>query len=199
MFGHDRIWHLTWACYGARLPGDERGFVGRVRERREGEIAGYRRVHNRLRTEFDAAKPELQRAARELMTHPPTRLPPAAAPPLLNQFAETAAVRGWRCLAAAVMADHVHLLVGVAADPDPDTLLRDFKSYGSRTLNRRFGPRRWWADGGSTRKKATPDEILAAARYVRDQPFALRVRMALEVAEAVRAWEPSDGGEDTEG
>ena len=83
--------------------------------------------------------------------------------------------------------------------------LEDFKPYVDRALNRRFGRRRWWADGGSTRKKATSDEILAAARYVRDQPFALRVRMAAEVAEAVRAWEPADmeenmhAGEDTEG
>ena len=189
MFDVDRVWLLTWSCYGARLPGDERGFVGRVRERREGGAPGHRRVHNRLDTEFDAGKPELRRAARARMTDPPIRLPPAAARPLLNQFAGTAAVRGWRCLAAAVMADHVHLLVGVTADPDPDALLRDFKAYGSRTLNRLFGRRRWWADSGSTRKKATPEEVLIAAKYVRDQPFPLAVRLAAEVAATVREWE----------
>jgi hypothetical protein len=33
-------------------------------------------------------------------------------------------------------------------------LLRDFKSYAARRLNRRFGPRAsgtWWTDGGSCR------------------------------------------------
>ena len=87
------------------------------------------------------------------------------------------------------MADHVHLLVGVAGDPDPDTLLRDFKAYGSRTLNRRFGRRRWWADSGSTRKKSTAEEVLVAAKYVRDQPFPLAVRLAAEVSAAVREWD----------
>ena len=199
MFGFDRVWLLTWTTYGSRLPGDGRGFVGRVRERRPGESVGRRRVHNLPQTEFDAAKSGLEVAARRRMTAPPTRLFPEAGGPLLNQFAETASIRNWRCLAAAALTDHVHLLVAVHGDPAPETLLRDFKAYGSRILNQRFGPRRWWSDGGSTRKKSTVEETLAAARYVRDQPDPLCVRLAAEVAAAVTAWEPTDANENTEG
>ncbi|QDT17992.1 transposase [Alienimonas californiensis] len=199
MFGFDRVWLLTWTTYGSRLPGDERGFVGRVRERRPEDVPGRRRVHNRPQTEIDAAKPSLERVAQRRMTHPPTRLHAECVRPLLNQFAETAGVRGWRCLAAAVMADHVHLLIGVNGDPAPDAILRDFKAYGSRALNRRLGARRWWSDGGSTRRKTTSEAVLAAARYVRDQPLPLGVRLAAEVAEAVDVWERANPVTDTEG
>ena len=189
MFGCDRIWHLTWTCYGTRLPGDARGFVGRVRERRGDDMPAPRLSHNRPRTEFDGDMPGLERAARSLMRELPARLTARVAAELVEQFVETARFRGWRLLAAAVMADHVHLLVGVCGDPDPETLLRDFKAYGSRRLNRTGGRRRWWTDGGSTLKKINRDATLGAARYVRDQEWPLALRIDAEVAAAVTAWE----------
>ena len=189
MFDRDRTWHLTWTCYGARLPGDARGFVGRVRERRHDEAPAARRSHNRLRTEFDRDMPGLERAAKSRMRETAARLTVPLAVELVEQFAETADHRGWRILAAAVMANHVHLLVGVRGDPDPETLLRDFKAYGSRRLNRLAGKRRWWADGGSTLKKADRNALLEAAKYVRDQEWPLAVRADAEVAAAVSAWE----------
>jgi REP element-mobilizing transposase RayT len=45
---------------------------------------------------------------------------------LVDQFRETAGVRGWALLAAAVMANHVHLVVGVDGDPEPAEFLRVF-------------------------------------------------------------------------
>lgn len=55
------------------------------------------------------------------------------------------------------MANHVHLIVGVPGDPDPATLLRDFKSYASRALNLNSGDSRppsgtWWTEQGAKRK-----------------------------------------------
>ena len=91
---------------------------------------------------------------------------------LLAQFQETARHRGWGMLAAAVMRGHVHRVVGVLGDPEPDVMLRDFKAYGSRVLNRRFsrpGSGTWWTEGGSKRVKRTEEAVAAAVRYVARQ------------------------------
>jgi REP element-mobilizing transposase RayT len=74
------------------------------------------------------------------------------------------------------MGNHVHLIVGVPGDPDPSDILGDFKSYGSRALNRRW-PKpvsgTWWTEGGSKRKLPDERALFAAIRYVQNQPNAL--------------------------
>jgi REP element-mobilizing transposase RayT len=80
------------------------------------------------------------------------------------------------------MTNHVHLLVGVPGDPDPSTLLRDFKGYASRALNLNLRDRvsvkpkpRWWTEQGSKRKIADWDALETVLRYVREQAYALEV------------------------
>jgi REP element-mobilizing transposase RayT len=58
---------------------------------------------------------------------------------LLDQFRETATIRKWPLQAAAIICNHFHLIVTVADDPDPEKILADFKAYGSRRLNQRYG------------------------------------------------------------
>ena len=102
---------------------------------------------------------------------------------VLAQLQETAAYRGWFLLAAAVMRNHVHLLVGVSGDPEPDTLLRDFKSYASRALNKRWekpASGTWWTEGGSKRKR---EDVPAAVQYVQEQEYPLVVWTAEGVAD----------------
>ena len=82
-------------------------------------------------------------------------LGPEHAEVLLAQFYETAVYRRWQLLAVAIMNNHVHLVVAVADDPDPARVLGDFKAYGSRALNKRFGrpaSGSWWTSRGSQRK-----------------------------------------------
>ena len=74
--------------------------------------------------------------------------------------------------ALAIMKNHVHLVVGVPGDPEPDTLLRDFKSYGSRRLNRLVGTPdsgTWWTAGGSRRILRDPEAVRTVVEYVRNQ------------------------------
>jgi hypothetical protein len=57
-------WLLTSTTYGTWLPGDERGFVGRVRDVRVGdEISDARIEHDRVGTQYDAAIPKLREAS----------------------------------------------------------------------------------------------------------------------------------------
>ncbi|HMS94209.1 MAG TPA: hypothetical protein PKA03_03120, partial [Tabrizicola sp.] len=71
-------------------------------------------------------------------------------------------------------------------DPEPDTLLRDFKSYGSRRLNRMFGDReRWWTQSGSKRKLKDDAAVSSAVNYVRDQEYPLVVWLAENSPETI--------------
>jgi REP element-mobilizing transposase RayT len=177
----DRYWLLTSTTYGTWLPGDSRGFVSRVRE---GE--GPRIEHDVPGTPCDVDIPALRESARANMTGPPIYLTSEQAPALLAQFQETAAHRGWQLLAVAIMANHVHLVVGVLGDPEPERLLKDFKSYGSRALTRGWGrpvSETWWTQSGSKRKLRDADAVRRAIIYVRDQERPLLIWLSEEAVE----------------
>ncbi|MBU6294684.1 MAG: transposase [Planctomycetes bacterium] len=168
----DRCWFLTWTTYGTWLPGDGRGSVTTIRDEETGE----RFRPNEYGTPYLPPMRELENAARGAMRGNPVWLTQSMADAAAQQFVETGRFRGWTLLALAVMANHVHVVVGVMGDPDPAHLLRDFKSYGSRTLNRKFGVPEsgtWWTTGGS--KRILPDEnaVSAAVSYVLRQEHPL--------------------------
>jgi len=163
----DRHWLLIWTTYGTWLPGDQRGFVGPVRD-----AGGEQEIHNVPGTPYDADNPSLTRFAQRQLKHPPIRLIKDQAHELLLQFHETARLRKWQLLAAAIMGNHVHLVAGVPGDPDPSLLPRDFKSYGSRRLNHRWSKPecgRWWTESGSKRKLPNQQAVDSAISYVQRQ------------------------------
>ena len=169
--GIDRIWFLTWTTYGTWLPGDERGFVS---PKFEGDTP--ERRNNEPGRPYDEGRPDLRRIAESQLAGDPVRLTRAQAEVVRRQFEETARYRGWQLLAGAIMANHVHVVVGVPGDPDPSALLRDFKSYASRALNLRDRASvrpRWWTEQGSKRKIADWDTLETVLRYVREQAYAL--------------------------
>jgi REP element-mobilizing transposase RayT len=166
----DSHWLLTSSFYGTWLPGDRRGFVGRVRDvRPEDPPSTARLEHDLPGTPCDEDMPGLERASAELMKGPPIWIEAEHAAILLGQFRETATYRTWHLLAVAIMANHIHLVVRTPTDADPTKVLGDFKAYGSRALTARFGKPAsdtWWTSRGS--KRLLPDEeaIAAAVHYV---------------------------------
>ena len=97
---------------------------------------------------------------------------------LLAQFHCTSRVRRWRLLAVGIMANHIHLVVNVHSDPEPDTILRDFKSYGSGALNLQWSrpdSETWWTESGSKRKLDSDNSVSGAIQYVIDQEFPLSI------------------------
>jgi hypothetical protein len=136
----DRFWLLTSTFYGNWMPGDTRGFVGRVRDDRPGDSqTAVRHIHDMPGTPYDADLPGLHRASADLLRCDPIRVTVEQAHALIAQFRETAMYRGWRLLAAVIMANHIHIVTGVPGDPDPTKILGDYKAYGSRVLNCRWG------------------------------------------------------------
>jgi REP element-mobilizing transposase RayT len=165
-----RRWLLTSSFYGTWLPGDRRGFVGRVRDvRPEDPPTTVRIEHDIPGIPYDEDMPGLERASAELMHGPPILVEAAHAEILLGQFRETATYRKWPLLAVAIMANHVHLVAQAPLEMDPTKVLGDFKAYGSRALTARFGKPAsgtWWTYSGS--KRLLPDEqaLADAIHYV---------------------------------
>jgi REP element-mobilizing transposase RayT len=172
----DRCWLLTWTTYGTWLPGDDRGFVGNVRQ-----PGGTHVTHNQPGTDYDGETPHLGAYAKATQKLATLRLTRDQAAAVCKQIQATAEVRRWKLFAVVVMANHLHVVVAVPGDPAPSTLLRDFKSYCARALNKTLAssaPRRWWTKSGSTRKLPDEAAVLAAIRYVENQewPLALWIR-----------------------
>jgi REP element-mobilizing transposase RayT len=174
----DRYWLLTSTTYGTWLPGDRRGFVSPM------EIGvGPHVRHNRPGTPYDQDLSGYVRNAARNLKCAPIFLSSAQAETLLAQFRETARIRGWRLFGAAVMASHVHIVVGVPGDPEPESLLRDFKCYGSLKLNKTWtkpASGTWWTESGSKRKLPTDSAVVAAVEYVRTQERPLALWIAPE-------------------
>ncbi|MBL8799573.1 MAG: transposase [Planctomycetia bacterium] len=169
----DRYWFLTWTTYGTWLPGDKRGFVSDVGDDRAGK--GVR--HNVPGTEYDADHAGLRRYMAERLKCAPVYLNREQAVALLPQLLETGEYRHWLMLAVAIMANHTHVVVGVPGDLDPESLLRDLKSYGSRKLNQGWGKPpsgTWWTQSGSKRKLPVDPAVVATVKYVyEEQEFPL--------------------------
>jgi REP element-mobilizing transposase RayT len=181
----DRYWLLTSTTYGTWLPGDERGFVSEKRDTNGAKI-----LHNAPGTPFDSDEPLLAGYAELKLKGPPIMLSVDQAKALLEQFKETATHRRWLLLAVAIMTNHFHIVVGVEGDPDPSRILGDFKSYGSRKLNRGWGRPEsdtWWTESGSKRKLESEANVLAAVRYVEEQEYPLVIWVAEQYLRETRA------------
>jgi REP element-mobilizing transposase RayT len=165
---------LTWTTYGAWLPGDERGSVARVRD---GVQAGKPRLKlNEYGSSYADATPGLVFASADRMKGARFLLDVEQAEVVARQIEESCRFRRWNLVAGSVMANHVHVVLGVREDPAPSKLLQIVKSYASRALNDQW-PRpaseTWWTSSGSTRKLADDEAVAAAVRYVREQGYVL--------------------------
>ena len=162
-----RFWLLTWTTYGTWLPGDDRGSVTRVRE-----DEGSRVEHDRPQTPYIGPAPGLKRTALANLKGEPIFLTAEQAEAVAEQLQQIAEHRKWSILAAAVIPNHAHVLVGVPGDPEPYEVLGTFKSWASRRLNQKWhkpASDTWRTAKGSMRKKADWPALKNAVEYVRKQ------------------------------
>ena len=88
--------------------------------------------------------------------------------------------RAWTLAAAHVRTNHVHVVV--TAEPSPERVMNDLKSFASRCLNElgfESPDRKRWARHGSTRWLNNRNSVARAIRYVAEgqgEPMALFVR-----------------------
>ena len=111
---------ITFACYGARLHGDESGSVDRH----------HNLIGSRL-LEPDAERVMAER--REMLQDPYVLDHEARRPVVLAAIQRHCAYRGWNLLAAHVRSNHVHTIG--EAETRPERIMNEFKAYASRELN----------------------------------------------------------------
>jgi REP element-mobilizing transposase RayT len=160
--------HVTWTTYGSWLPGDPRGHVSNTRLPR----GGFVRKQNIIGTPSSPADEFTHERARELQSHPTVFLTRDQAAVVARALVAAAATetRNWRIPRAAVMDNHVHVVVTDCPDDGP-AVRRVLKGVTQAALSRHNGsPRRWWTENGSNRYKHSHEEIETAISYDASQP-----------------------------
>ena len=157
--------HITWTCYGTWLPGDPRGYTSNTLTNESAYLPkqntpGSPHTANDLRTfrmaQFNQ-KGETVALTQEL------------AVVVCRSLVASAEQRGWRILRAAVMWNHVHVVVCDCPDDGPG-VRRVLKGVSQSNLTKYTEQsRRWWTAGGSDRHKRTEEAALAAIQYDADQ------------------------------
>ena len=156
---------ITFACYGARLHGDESGSVDR----------SHNLVGSRL-LEPDARRVVIER---QKMRQEPYVLDEPRRAVVLASILQHCVYRGWQLLAAHVRSNHVHAIV--EAQIRPEKIMNELKSYASRELahlGKDAPSRRRWARHGSTRWLWNDRDVRDAIQYViedQGKPMALFV------------------------
>jgi hypothetical protein len=161
--------HISWTCYGNWLPGDARGYVSDTLL----PEGGFEPKENTPGTPCAADDPFTRRRARQLQTWPAVRLSRPQARIVAAALVAAAAERDWFIPRAAVMANHIHVVVTGCPDDGP-AVRRVLKGVSQAALSRAAGdPRRWWTAGGSDRYQHDAAAIEQAIRYVGDQEWKL--------------------------
>jgi len=98
---------------------------------------------------------------------------------LIEQYQETARIKGWELHAASVMHNHTHVVTGVPGDPDPQAILELLKTWATRAVKKHRplpASGTFWTAKGSKRKlpneQAVRDGVI---HVVRKQPEPLAV------------------------
>jgi REP element-mobilizing transposase RayT len=148
--------YLTFACYGCHLHGAESGSVDQT--------------HNLYGSRLLDANRTRVLAERSQMDQPAYDMDHRRREAVLGAIIERCSDRRWNLRAAHVRTNHVHIVVD--AEPQPERIMNDLKSFASRSLNRLKldePTRKRWARHGSTRWLWKPQSVSAAIRYVVDQ------------------------------
>jgi REP element-mobilizing transposase RayT len=149
---------ITWTCYGTWLPGDARGSVSNVLL----PEGGFEPKQNTPGTPYQAGDDFTFQRARALQRGETVWLTAPQAECVAECLIAACGERGWRLFRAAVMANHVHALLLDVPDDGPQ-VRRVLK------LNRSYGSRRWWTQGGSDRYLRGMAALLCGANYIEQQ------------------------------
>jgi REP element-mobilizing transposase RayT len=157
--------HITWTCYGTWLPGDSRGHVSNTLLP-DGGFEPKMNVPGTPCAEGNAFTHDRARAAQK---YPTVWLTPVEARCVAGTLVGACQKRGWRILQAAVMCNHVHVVITDCPDDGP-AVRRILKGTTQAALSKLLGhARRWWTEDGSNRYKHDHAAIEAAIRYVAKQ------------------------------
>lgn len=160
---------ITWTCYGNWLPGDKRGYVSATRLAGGGWLPR-ENVPGTPYAQDDALTRHLSRMR---LDQQPVRLSQAEALAAARSLVAAARNRSWRILRAALMANHVHVVITDCPDNER-AVRRILKGTSQAKLSDHVAENRcWWTEGGSGRYLHADDAITGAIRYVAEQEHKL--------------------------
>jgi REP element-mobilizing transposase RayT len=140
-------YHITWGTYEARLHGSEKPHVDRD--------------HNQYGAPLAPTDPDREEESRDRMSGDPVYLTLEQRKLVEASILEVAARYGWIVHSLASQSDHTHVVITAARVGDQ---LRDaLKAVTSRSLNKMYGKKTWWSEGGS-------------ARYLWEHPYFINAR-----------------------
>ncbi|HYE60872.1 MAG TPA: transposase [Phycisphaerales bacterium] len=167
---------LTWACYGQRLHGDERGTVDRE--------------HNRRGSPMLAPDPRRVARERAVMNGPPVTLSAAMRAVVEDAIPQLCEERGWRLITQSVRTTHVHVVVNCRGSHSPERAMAQFNARLTRELRRADlagEDQHLWAEHGSTRWINDYAGLYGAIAYVNDWQTGPNREMLEEHRRATRA------------
>jgi len=156
---------ITWTTYGTWLPGDPRGYVsGTLRPN-----GLWTPKINSPGQPYTTDHPPTLRRAQLRQKQPSVWLTPRQAQCVAQALLAACDARTWRMVRAAVMANHVHVVVADCPDDGPG-VRRVLKGVTQAALGRAEARRRrWWTQGGSNRYLHGSSSVEAAVAYVAQQ------------------------------
>jgi REP element-mobilizing transposase RayT len=157
--------HVTWTTYGTWLPGDPRGYVS-VTLRPDGTTLKKENQYGTPYTKDDAFTRRIAIDEQEFET---VWLNAQQARVVAHSLVEACRERGWWIGQAAVMCNHIHVVV-LECPPDGPAVRRILKGVTQSKLSKHHGsPKRWYTRGGSNRHKYDQQAIDNALNYVKRQ------------------------------
>ena len=164
--------HLIWTAYGWWMPNDPRGSSSR--ELRVPQLAGLGELH-RGRKVVQPSRRELlafyDRAAGTLR-HELLKFPPDEIAVVAGGLGEAVRRCGYTCYAAAVMPDHVHMVIRKHRDR-AEAMIENCQSVTRdrlRDAGRRDEDHPVWGGPGWTVFLNTADDVRRTVRYVEQNP-----------------------------
>ncbi len=144
---------ITFTCFGARLHGDQKGYVDRN--------------HNDFDTSYPEASATLLSQCEARMKNDKYVLNKTKRSIVLHEIIKTCQHFDWVLLAAHVRSNHVHVIL--RSDLDPEKIMTKLKGYISRKLNLAFTDEaniKKWTRHGSTKRLWSAIVADAAIDYV---------------------------------
>jgi REP-associated tyrosine transposase len=165
-------YHLVWTAYGWWLPNDPRGSMSKTIK--SDVLTDLGELHHG-RKRIQPASPEIRtfyKDAEPRLLHPLRTSDSACIDTIAEAFAETIGLHRYTCYAAAVMPDHVHVVIRKHKHIAED-MIQNFQNH-SRSRLRGAGvysqDHPVWGGPGWKVFLDHPDDVRRTVRYVQDNP-----------------------------
>lgn len=169
-------YHLVWVAYGWWLPNDPRGSMSRAVCTDVLKELGELHYGRKMVQPASRAIRSFYQQAEGRLKHPLKLFDPVCIEAIGSAFADTINEHRYTCYAAAIMPDHIHLLIRKHKDV-AEQMIQNFQD-SSRLRVRTRGSFRddhpVWGGPGWKVFLDHPDEIRRTIRYINDNPIKAR-------------------------